>query len=74
MTRSFDSSNQLSVMLGARAGNASGNYLSLFSDKSKEDFLIFIIDVIDAVFTEAADSFLYSYHFLTFILDSNLMV
>ena len=64
----FDRSDQLSMMNSAGSGDSSGDDFPLFGDESQKGFLIFIIDVLNVVFTEAADSFFNAYHFKSFIL------
>lgn len=64
----FDRSDQLSMMNSAGSGDSSGNDFPLFGDESEEGFIIFVVNILNVVFAEAADSFFNAYHFKSFII------
>lgn len=64
----FDRSDQLSMMNCAGSGDSPGDDFPLFGDESQKGFVIFVVDVLNVVFAEAADSFFNAYHFKSLIL------
>ena len=55
MASALDSDGQLTLMLGAGAGYTAGNNLSTFGEILAQTGNVFVVDLLDSIYTESAN-------------------